>query len=496
MHWEPENNHLEYKKSTSKIPSEIWESISAFANTDGGTIYLGIEEKRYADKPSDFVVLGVNNPLKLKNDLLDQLKNKNKISFPIVSEDDINIVNEDGKQIIKIQVPRASFSNRPIFIKNDPKNTFIREGERDSRASEADLKAIIRDSSSTDNYDLLDNFTIEDDLNILDIQNFKIMYFSKNPLNYPEEISNSDFLKNIGLFRKNRSTGEYQLSKAALLLFGKYNAITDIYNSFFLDFIVKDYFHDTSYIDRIYTDSTPGHPENIFSFFNMVSSKIATLVQNSFKVNNDLTREDSGEKLLRSLREALVNSLVHADYRSKLPTKITFQKDKVEFSNPGSLLVSKESFFSPSDSKTRNDLIFQTFVKAKLGEHTGSGGNTIMQTSIDLELEEPEIESSPSQTKLIIWKESENDFINKLPAEWQPTYDRISKRMIVSYSDLQDLYKNKYQGMKIIQSMLEYGLIEKRGERKGTKYFISKTSPRLKKNVNKLIEGIKNNLLN
>ena len=72
--------------------------------------------------------------------------------------------------------------NRPIFIKNDPKNTFIREGERDSRASEADLKAIIRDSSSTDNYDLLDNFTIEDDLNILDIQNFKIMYFSKNPL--------------------------------------------------------------------------------------------------------------------------------------------------------------------------------------------------------------------------------------------------------------------------------------------------------------------------
>lgn len=489
MKFRPENIHLEYKKSKSKIPSELWETISSFANTDGGIIFLGIDEQKHKHHPSDFEVLGVDNPQKLKNDLLDLLKNKNKISFPAVTEDDIQILTINEKEIIKIHVPKASFSNRPVFIKGDPKNTFIREGERDSRVTEDDLKAIIRDSDSTDNYDLLDNFSIEDDLNTIDIQNFKSLYLVKNQLE-STEINNVEFLKMIGLLRKNRLTNEFQLSKAALLLFGKYNSITDIYKSFFLDFIVKDYTNDTSYIDRIYTSDSPGHPENIFNFFYMVSNKIATLIQNKFEINSDLTRKESGDKLLRSLREALVNSLVHADYRSTLPTKITFLKDKIEFSNPGELLVPVQSFFSPSDSKTRNDLIFQTFVKAKLGEHTGSGGHTIMQTSIDLELETPEIHSTPSQTILTIWKETETDFIDNLPLEWKETYEIISKKMIVSYSDLKHLYKSSYQGHKVLDGMLKNGIIERSGNGKGTKYSITKKSPRLKKNINNFIEGI------
>lgn len=143
------------------------------------------------------------------------------------------------------------------------------------------------------------------------------------------------------------------------MLFGKYNSITDIYHSFFLDFIVKDDATDVNYVDRIYTSDTLGHPNNIIGFYFAVMGKMASLVQNSFELNDDMSRKDSGEKLLRSLREALVNSLVHADYQANLPTKISFYKNKVEFKNPGQVMVLLSQFLNHQIQKQEMILYFR-----------------------------------------------------------------------------------------------------------------------------------------
>lgn len=254
---------------------------------------------------------------------------------------------------------------------------------------------------------------------------------------------------------------------------------------------MKDDVTDINYTDRIYTADTPDHPNNIMGFYFAVMGKMASLVQNSFELDDDMSRKDSGEKLLRSLREALVNSLVHADYQAGLPTKISFYKNKVEFTNPGQVMVSLSQFFESSDSRTRNDLIFQTFVRSKLGEHTGSGGATILNTSINLKLSRPEITSIPSKTNLVVWKESHEAFIEKLPEPWRETYLIMSENIVVSFSELKHLYKSDYQGKKILREMIEANIIEKIGEKKGTRYRISDDNPIVKQKMDQMIEFLK-----
>ena len=210
MDFRQEDIHTEYKTAKNKLPSAMWETLSAFANTDGGTIYLGVREIKKKDAPSEFVINGVQNSNEMKTELLNQLKNKNKISYPVVSEGDIRVISENGVEIIEISVPRADFHNRPIFIKGDIKNTFIREGERDSKATKEDLKSIIRDSDETDNYQLLDNFSVEDDLNIIDIQNYRAYLVEKTQEDIYSQLGIEEFLKKIGLLRKDRKDGTFK----------------------------------------------------------------------------------------------------------------------------------------------------------------------------------------------------------------------------------------------------------------------------------------------
>lgn len=76
--WPVENNHLEYKETTNHgLPKSLWETVSAFANTEGGTIILGIAEIK---KNKEFSVVGVTNPNKLKIEFLN-LQNEVKGVF-------------------------------------------------------------------------------------------------------------------------------------------------------------------------------------------------------------------------------------------------------------------------------------------------------------------------------------------------------------------------------------------------------------------------------
>ncbi|MGN1304647.1 MAG: helix-turn-helix domain-containing protein [Oscillospiraceae bacterium] len=84
-----ENNRIEAKKAAGGLPNSVWETYSAFANTQGGIILLGVIERE--DKSLD--ILGVNEPEKMIKEFWDIINNKNKtrVSCNKEAESDSNI---------------------------------------------------------------------------------------------------------------------------------------------------------------------------------------------------------------------------------------------------------------------------------------------------------------------------------------------------------------------------------------------------------------------
>ena len=136
-----ENNRIEAKRATGGLPESIWESYSAFANTLGGVILLGVEE--LSDKSLNPVDLP--DPEGLVEEFLEKVNDKRVVSANILADGDVTIEDIDGKRIVAIRVPRATREQRPIFIGKDAlSGSYRRSGEGDYPCPKREVRAMIR----------------------------------------------------------------------------------------------------------------------------------------------------------------------------------------------------------------------------------------------------------------------------------------------------------------------------------------------------------------
>lgn len=96
-----ENNQLEAKLATGGLPKSIWETYSAFANSYGGVILLGVEE--LCDR--SLRVQGLLDPRELVDEFKTMLDDRRVVSANLLREEDIRILSLDGRAIVVIQVP-------------------------------------------------------------------------------------------------------------------------------------------------------------------------------------------------------------------------------------------------------------------------------------------------------------------------------------------------------------------------------------------------------
>ncbi|MDR3186452.1 MAG: ATP-binding protein [Christensenellaceae bacterium] len=152
-----EGNRLEVKKAQGGLPDSLWETYSAFANTDGGVILLGAEEN--ADKSLN--IISVANPDGLIKIFWDTINNRSKTSANILTAKNVAALEVDGKKIIVISVPRAMRQYKPVHLNKDfYGQSFRRNGDGDYHCTKAEVNNMIRDANDvTQDRLVIDKYT-------------------------------------------------------------------------------------------------------------------------------------------------------------------------------------------------------------------------------------------------------------------------------------------------------------------------------------------------
>lgn len=470
---EQENIQLEYKTAKNTLPKDFWYTYSAFANTKGGFVILGISE----NSKFDYQIEGVNNPQKIINELITSLHNSNKVSQNLIDDSQIQIQVIDNKKIIIIEIQEASFSQKPVYLSGKLENTYIRSNDGDFKASISDLKYMIAHSNSQLDGELLENFTI-DDLNTDDIDQYRKLLINNSGKSSYKKQSYEDFLFNIGAIRNDRKKpkGNKKLTAGGLLFFGKFNSIIEYFPGFQLDFFRKKNMTESSWTTRISSGDMNFPEMNIFSFYNQVLTQLEQGIPDKYVQDKNFTRGSYHSDLEIALKEALVNSLMHAYYSSDKPISIFDYDDYFEFSNPGDMRVSKEEFIHGNNPITRNSVIALLFRKVGIAEKAGSGGPRIFKSAHKNKLSSPDIIKENNSTKIRIWKINLLDSLHGFTDLEKDVIQYAIGHPIFSITDIKtQLDIGDYKTRNIIKNLENNGVVIKNGNGRATRYHLNES---------------------
>ena len=236
------------KSGKGGLPLSIWNTYSAFANTNGGIIVLGVKEL----SDGGFELKGVENVQQLKTDFFNTINNKDKVSQNILSDKLVSEWTVNNKSLLLIAVPRATRKQQPIYLNSNPLgNTFIRQHEGDFRLDDEAVKRMLAEQA----YDerdgvVLDKFGL-DDLSIESLRAYRQRYSNLNPNAELSEKSDIEFLRRIGAYAKDREAGIEGLTKAGLLMFGLDHTIMEVFPNYMLDYQEQSNDKDVRWVDRI-----------------------------------------------------------------------------------------------------------------------------------------------------------------------------------------------------------------------------------------------------
>lgn len=393
---------VECKEGQNKVPNSLWESYSAMANTNGGIIVLGIKENR---SKGIFEVNGVNNINKQIQDFWNTI-NGNKVNRNLLRDEDVQKFNIEDKDIIVINVPRAYYKERPIFLNGNPyKGTYKRNSEGDYGCTEAEVNAMIRDASEEGNDGLIIQDYTLNDLNEDTIKKYRNRFSSRIPDHPWNALNNEEFLEMIGGINEDRRKQIKGVTVAGMLMFGKGIYIRNLFAKINFDYREEiDLDINQRWSDRITIDGT--WENNLYNFYFAVINKLTSNIKVPFIIENLERRDDT--LVHQAIREAFVNQIIHADFNLQGTLKIIKTKDSLEFTNPGSLKIDLESIFKGGNSKSRNPRIQKMFTFIGLGEGAGSGFPKILSAWNEQNWRIPELkeDNNLNQVSLKLWMAS------------------------------------------------------------------------------------------
>lgn len=356
-----ENATLEFKRAWSESAKK---SVVAFANTDGGTLLVGIDD--------DSTVCGLSNAdetaVQIVNSLTDGIKPDVGLFVKVSPEC------REGKFVVVVEVARGS--DRPYYLSDKglrPSGVYVRRGASSVPASDAEIRAMIK-ASSGDSFE--ETRAVVQDLTFVEARRV----FGESGLAWGSAqmrtlglVSEDGLFTNLAWLLSDQCTAE---TKAAV-----FQGNTK------LNFRTR----------REFSGSLLRQFRELADFLDLNNGMRSTIA-------DGLHRVDVRDYPPVALREALLNSIVHRDYSFVAPTLVSVFDSKIEFLNLGGLpkgLTKSDAMIGVSVQ--RNPKLAQIFYRLRLVEAYGTGIPKI-------------IESYESSRTLPLFEVSDNAFKVVLPS--------------------------------------------------------------------------------
>ncbi len=346
-----ETETIEFKEVANK---GFYKTISAFSNTKGGIILLGI------DKNSN--IKGAEQSNRFLEDLTNRIVNKLAI-YP-----DIETISIEGKRVIAIKITHSG------YLVSYEGRYYERVGNTTREMNSEKLRTMLLRYKSWDS--MTNNFPITE-INTATLDSFIRIAVKNNRLtNISLDESPGIILEKLGLKVNEK------LTNGAVLLFGKNP------QKHFINLCVR--------IGRFKTETTIIDDKwvkgNLFQQFEETLKIIKQFMGVRYEIKG-VERQDIWDYPIPAIREALLNALTHRDYFNIANfIVIKVYDDHIWFSNPGGLPegITIEQLKKPHQSYLRNPLIAKAFYLAGFIEQYGSGTVRMVNWMKEAGLPEPE----------------------------------------------------------------------------------------------------------
>lgn len=382
-----EGKTLEFKQDASSLAT-IVKTVVAFANTSGGTIIVGIQDKTK-------MVFGLSDPLE------DETRIINAISDSVVPffTPNIDIQSYRGKALILIQVPYAI---GPYYVKKEGHEiAYVRFGST-NRVADPDTIATIKSLAKNITFD--EKPCSQASKDGIDWKGVESSFLSAGKhITKPKA-------KSIGIFSTHSGTDHP--SNGGILLFGKDRS------AIFPDAIIR-----CVRFSGLTRENTLDHRDIDQHLPEAVDEVLSFIEKNTFTKTKIGSKKRTAIPQYPSvaLREAVINAIVHTDYSIKGSSIIiALFDDRLEITNPGGMPYGLSlSDAIAGSSRSRNRVIARTFHILDLIEQWGSGLQKIISSCTQNGLINPKFEEMGSQFRVTLYVES----VKKIATEkWQEQF--------------------------------------------------------------------------
>ena len=413
---------VEFKSDRKKLSdAEIFEAVVAFANTEGGDLYLGIED--------DGEVTGVHKLHESVTTVSAFIANNTMPPVSVRAE-----IIEDKYPVLKISVPKsysgivATISGKTIYRRlkadGEPENVALYPSMFATRLS--DLRLLDYSAMPL----LQSNIK---DFDPLEVERLKRLITAYNGEKNLLDLSDEDLYKALGLVREQNNTLYPTIT--GILLVGKIEAI-------------KRHVPTHAAVFQVLEGTDVKNNDDF----------VLPLLQTIERLNNNLEARNPEEEIQmglfrmsipefdkRAIREALVNAFSHRDYSKMGRVRVTVNDDGLTIANPGGFIegVSINNLLT-AEPHGRNPQLADALKRIGLAERTGRGIDRIFEGSLLFGRPLPDYTASTSVTvSLFIQRSKPDKQIAQLVSNEQNRLGRpLSLNSLLVLNTLKDLPKS------------------------------------------------------